>query len=213
VLAPNSGDAIGTAGALETDFDGAERSGRPYLQTRLRARWGEEDREGELGIGLHKGWIAGLVGPLRSSHAIVASALVPLGSWFELRGEAFSGQSLRGLGGGGIAQNFRGPAITQPTAGIPLRTRGGWGQVNLRFSEMTTVGAGCGVDRPDGPFTDLPAPTQAGFRQRNQVCATHAILRPAGPIVAGLTYRRMRTTYARGPFDNDHVNLTVGYQF
>ena len=213
VLAPNTGDQVGTAGALETDFDGAERTGRPYLQTRLRARWGEEDREGEIGVGLHRGWIAGLVGPIRSSHAVVASALVPLGSWLELRGEAFRGQSLRGLGGGGIAQNFRGPAITQVTAGVPLETTGGWGQVNLRFNELLTVGGGCGIDRPEGPFTDLPAPTQAGFRQRNQICSTHAILRPAGPIVAGFTYRRMRTTYARGAFDNDHLNLTLGYQF
>ncbi len=213
ILAPNTGDPIGTAGALETDFDGAERTGRPYFQTRLRARWGEEDREGELGVGLHKGWIAGIVGPMRSTHALVATALVPVLPWLELRGEAFTGQALRGLGGGGIAQNFRGPAITQPTAGTPLRTRGAWGQVNLRWTEMVSAGIGCGVDRPDGPFDDLPAPTQPGFRQRNRICATHAILRPEGPLVAGLTYRRMQTTYARGAFANDHVNLTIGYQF
>ena len=213
VLAPNTGDRVGVAGALETDFDGAERTRRPYLQARLRARWGEEDRAGELGIGVHRGWIAGLTGTMRASRATVLTAIIPLAPWLELRGEGFTGQALRGLGGGGIAQNFRGPAITQAVAGVPLRSQGGWAQANVRWAEIMTVGAGCGVEKPEGPFGDLPAPTQAGFRQRNQVCESHAILRPEGPVVVGLTYRRMRTLYARGPFDNDHVNLAIGYQF
>src|SRR6185503_266814 len=38
VLAPTSSDAVGT---FDTDFDVAERSRRPYLESRLRVRWGE----------------------------------------------------------------------------------------------------------------------------------------------------------------------------
>lgn len=216
VLAPNSGDAIGTAGAIETDFDGAERTRRPSLQARLRARWGEEEDEGQIGIGVHRGWLGGLVGRLVTSEAVVANAVLPLG-WLELRGEAFTGQALRGLGGGAIAQNFVLTAVTPPSTVaatpatvIPLESRGGWAQANVRWAQLLTVGAGCGVDEPDPPAA--PA-TPAAFRQRNRVCASHVIVRPAGPLVLGLTYRRLSTKYARGTFDNDHVNLALGYQF
>lgn len=210
VLAPNSGDVIGSAGALETDFDGAERTRRPYLQGRLRARWGEEENEGQIGIGVHRGWLGGLVGPLAESRAVVANAVLPFG-WLELRGEAFTGQALRGLGGGGIAQNFVLTPVTPPGgAGTPLESRGGWGQVNVRWAQVLTLGGGCGVDEPDPPASVTLAPA---FRLRNQVCASHLIVRPEGPLVLGLTYRRLSTKFARGTFDNDHVNLALGYQF
>jgi hypothetical protein len=137
--------------------------------------------------------------------------------WFELRAEAFTGQALRGLGGGAIAQNFVLTAVTPPSTFpgtpatvIPLESRGGWAQVNVRWTQVLTVGGGCGVDEPDPPAT--PA-TPATFRLRNQVCSSHVIVRPEGPLVLGLTYRRLSTKYARGTFDNDHVNLALGYQF
>ena len=200
VLAPNNGDQIGTAGAIETDFDQAERSRRPYLEARVRARWGEEDRAGEIGIGVHQGWLAGLSGPLIPTNAIAATALIPLGRYVELRGEAYQGKAVRGLGGGGIAQAFVRP-------GVPLRTRAGWAQLNLRPAEFATLGGGCGIDAPRAAGAPL-AP-----RLRNAVCEGHLIARPEGPVIVGLTYRRLRTSYARGPLSDDHVNLAIGYQF
>ena len=80
--------------------------------------------------------------------------------------------------------------------------------MNARYLEVLTLGAGCGVDAPRGALNPAAAP-----RQRNNVCEGHAILRPEGPLLVGLTYRRTRTRYAAGPFVNDHVNLAFGYQF
>jgi len=221
VLAPSNGDAVGL---FDTGVDAAERSRRPFLQGRLRARWGEEDRAGEVGVGYHRGWIVDPTGPpvgYTGSDATVVNALLPLGGFgvvrFDVRGEAFRGQALRGLGGGGIAQTFAVAGVNTPatgttpavqTASVPLRTRGGWAQLNVRYLELLTAGAGCGVDAPQGTLTPAAAP-----RQRNNVCEGHAILRPEGPLLVGLTYRRTRTRYAAGPFVNDHVNLAVGYQF
>ncbi len=220
VLAPNNGDAVGL---FDTGVDAAERSRRPFLQGRLRARWGEEDRAGEVGLGYHRGWIVDPTGPPRDlkSEATVVNALIPLGGagpvQFDLRGEAFRGQALRGLGGGGIAQTFASAGVNTPAtptapaaarASVPLETRGGWAQANVRYLELVTVGAGCGVDAPRGALNPAAAP-----RQRNNVCEGHAILRPEGPLLVGLTYRRTRTRYAAGPFVNDHVNLAFGYQF
>src|SRR6185436_10801364 len=39
VLAPTSADPVGV---FDTDFDAAERTRRPYLESRLRLRWGED---------------------------------------------------------------------------------------------------------------------------------------------------------------------------
>lgn len=221
VVAPSNGDAVGL---FDTGVDAAERSRRPFLQGRLRARWGEEDRAGEVGVGYHRGWIVDPTGPpvgYIGSTATVVNALLPLGGFgvvrFDVRGEAFRGQALRGLGGGGVAQTFAVAGVNTPTTGttpavqttsVPLRTRGGWAQLNMRYLELFTVGAGCGVDAPQGTLAPAAAP-----RQRNNVCEGHAILRPEGPVLVGLTYRRTRTRYVAGPFVNDHVNVAVGYQF
>ena len=216
VLAPNNGDNVG---AFDTNADAAEKSRRPFLEGRVRARWGEEERAGEIGVGYHRGWIADPTGPPRSplvvSEATVVNALVPLGGAgpvrFDVRGEGFQGQALRGLGGGGIAQTFAVIGTSTATSQIPsaaLRTRGGWAQANVRYLEVLTVGAGCGVDAP----RNAPG-ANATFRLRNNVCEGHAIARPDGPLLVGLTYRRTRTRYLAGPLVNDHVNLAFGYQF
>jgi hypothetical protein len=198
VLAPTSGDA---AGAFDTDLDAAERSGRPYLQARVRARWGEAETAGEVGCGVHQGWIA-VPGDarLRQSQAFACDAKLPLTRHFELRGEGYAGQALRGLGGGAIGQN-----IGAGSASVP--TRAGWMQMNVKPAFALEGGGGCGVDDPDD--AKLPA----GSRLRNAACAAYAILRPSGPLFMGLEYRRIRTTYAAGPFTNDHLAIALGFEF
>jgi len=206
VLAPTNGDA---AGLFDTGVDQAERSRRPTLQARARMRWGPEDTGGEIGIGVHRAWLAATNNDsLIDSEAIVANALLPI-KWFELRGEAFTGKALRGLGGGGIAQSVN-------SRGEPVRTRGGWAQVDIRFASLVTAGGGCGADVPRRE--DLPTPNAAAIaatRLRNVVCEGHIIARPDGPIVAGITFRRLRTSYAEpiGILANQHFNLTLGYAF
>lgn len=205
VLAPTNGDATGL---FDVGIDQGERSRRPALQGRLRLRWGPEDEGGEIGVGAHKAWLASANNEsLLGSHAYVVSALIPLGP-FEVRGEAFDGAALRGLGGGGIAQGVFG--------NTPVRTRGGWGQVNLRYRSFLTVGGGCGWDTPRR--ADLPTPAAAAaatVRLWNNICEGHAIARPDGPLLAAVTYRRTRTKYIPpvGPIVNGHINLTLGYVF
>jgi hypothetical protein len=196
VLAPVSGDA---AAFFETDADLAERTKRPYLQGRARIAWGEGAKLGEIGIGVHRGWLQPPRGPRANSEAVTLDARIPLGL-FELLGEAYSGKGVRGLGGGGIGQNL-------DTLGAPIRDRAGWLQLNLRPSSLVEVGGGCGIDYTRGAVL-LPAP-----RKRNEVCETHLIAHPGGPFVAGLEYRRIETTFAAGRARNGHLNLGVGFEF
>ncbi|HMC55246.1 MAG TPA: hypothetical protein VKH19_08760 [Gemmatimonadaceae bacterium] len=192
VLAPTSGDAVA---AFDTDYDLAERSQRPYLQARAHAAWGADVSRGEIGCGVHQGWL--MPGASRvTSNAVACDVTAPLAGGVDVRGEFFTGQALRGLGGGGIGQNF-------DPGSAALSTTGGWAQVNWRPSGLTEMGAGCGTDQPDA----------LAARRRNDACSTYATVRPAGPLFFGAEWRRLRTGYAAAHFTNDHVTLAAGFEF
>ena len=198
VLAPTTGDPVGT---FDTGLDPAERSNRPYVQARIRTQWGDEDSRGEIGVGVHKGWLRRTDGSLVSSDAVAVDARVPLGSHVEARAEAYSGQALRGLGGGGIGQNLT-------TAGDPIKDRGGWGQLILRPNTLLELASGCGTGDPKD-VTGLPA-----GRQKNVACEAHITTHPGGPVVASFGLRQQRTTYqGTGVAKNTHLNLALGFEF
>jgi hypothetical protein len=197
-LAPTSGEPQGT---FVTQPDIAERSGRPFLQGRLRGRWGEGERLGEVSAGAHYGWLLDAGGSHVSSKAVALSIWTPIGSALELRAEVFTGQALAGLGGGGIGQNM-------VRDGVPVRTRGGWGQLNLRASPQWEIGGGAGIDDPDDE--DLGDAS----RLRNVAVEGHLTWRRL-PAVVGLEVRHLRTRY-RSPLDElaaTQVNVGMGFEF
>nr|MBA3259399.1 hypothetical protein [Gemmatimonadales bacterium] len=179
-LAPTSGDP---QGAFFTQPDIAERSGRPFLQARVRARWGGAvDEPGEVSLGGHYGWIVDAAGDRVPSKAAAASVWAPIVRGLELRAEGFTGQALAGLGGGGIGQSM-------VVNGVPVRTTGGWAQLNLRPAASWEIGGGAGIDDPDD--ADL-LPTS---RLRNLALDGHLIWRRL-PVVVGVEVREIRTRYA-----------------
>lgn len=198
ILAPTTGDPVGT---FDTGLDPAERSNRPYLQARVRTQWGSEDARGEIGVGVHQGWLRRANGSLVTSDAVAVDARIPLGSHVEVRGEAYSGQALRGLGGGGVGQNLT-------TAGEPIEDRGGWAQLVLKPSTLVDLSGGCGVGDPKD-VTGLPA-----GRLKNVACEAHVTTHPGGPVVASFGWRGHRTTYqTSGVAKNTHLNLALGFEF
>lgn len=199
--------------------DAGERSGRPYLQTRLRARWGPEDPDAgpgadvrnfapgegpsELGVGLHRGWARVESLGLLGSGAATIDARLAFGGRFELRAEGYVGELVAGLGGGGIGQNFGRPAAGA-AIGLPLRDVAGWGQLNVQLVPTLLAGAGCGADR----VRDADRPVRA----RNLSCAGQLRWHPAQPLLVGLEYRRATTRYGSGRrFAVDHLNLALGF--
>jgi hypothetical protein len=201
VIAPMTGDPQGT---FNTQPDLAERSGRPFLQGRVRVSWGPSDDASEIGVGAHQGWFATKGDSLLASQAVVVSGRIKV-SIVELRGERFTGRGLAALGAGGIGTNF-------DSTGATLSGNGGWVQVNLRPREVIEVGGGCGQDRPRW---DAAGAASGASRVKNFVCEGHAIWRPAGPLVVGFEYRHMETTYGgtAGTAVARHVNVQAGYRF
>jgi hypothetical protein len=195
--------------------DAGERSRRPAFEGRLRARWGDSassngtdasigDGGGEIGLGAHRGWVSDGAGSLVTSRAVTMDARISITSRLELRGEAYTGQLLRGLGGGAIGQTFGRP-LTGATLGPPIRDKAGWAQLNAQLLSTLLAGAGCGLDVVDE--SDRPT------RRRNSVCAGHLLWRPSEPIVVGLEFRGISTEFDTGDTGRaKHLNLSFGFE-
>jgi hypothetical protein len=205
-LAPGEPDAV----------DAGERSRRPAFEARLRARWGDDGSEvadgvighrgGEIGVGMHRGWVATALDVLEDSRALSLDGHAVLMRGVELRGEAYTGRLLRGLGGGGIAQNFGTAAAGAPAGalGAPLRDMAAWTQLNVQPNPVLLGGIGCGMDLVN--HNDNPT------RLQNTVCAVHAEWRPWMPLVIGAEYRHIGTRLSSGTYTARHVNLVFGFE-
>ncbi len=197
IIAPMTGETVGT---FDTDFDAAERSRRPFLEGRVRLRWGPEDEQAEVGIGVHHGWITPARGTTLTNHALTADALIPIGKKLEFRGEAFTGRGMRVLGGGQVGQLYG-------TDGDVISGSGGWAQVNMKPTARVIVGAGIGVDKPKLEY--VPATGRRG----NTTSELHTIVHPGGPLVLSFEWRRTSTEYATRTWTNDHLNFGIGFEF
>ncbi len=194
ILAPTGYEA---QGLFLTQADEAEASKRPYLQSRIRLRWGEGAQSGEISVGGHLGWFATTGDSLLDSKAAALLWQIPIGRMVELRGEAFTGQAVAGLGGGGIGQNFG-------LNGVPVRTHGGWGQLLVRPAPGWELGASYGMDDPKDQ--DLIQATQ---RLKNETVVGEIQWRPA-PLILGIEFRHIATTYGAGEGDGESSECGVG---
>ena len=193
----------------EPGVNAAAATGRPFVQGRLRMRWqpattvSGEPPAAEIGVGVHRGWYALGGDTLSVGYATTLDARIGFPHGLELRGEAFRGRGLSGLGGGAIEQELGAPAPTA-SSGVLLRDTGGWAQLNWQATTTILAGAGCGVDdvNPD----DRP------LRQRNQSCAAYTAWRPMQPLLFGLEFRRLDTRYAAGNAHGNQLNFSIGFE-
>ncbi|MSR07141.1 MAG: hypothetical protein EXR93_08770 [Gemmatimonadetes bacterium] len=153
-------------------------------------------------MGGHYGWIATTaLDTFIVSRAVAASIRFSVTGLFEVRGEAFAGQALAGLGGGGIGQNLN-------AADAPVRTRGGWAQLNIKPTPEFEFGGGYGFDDPTDSDLDL-----ATGRLRNVTMEGHLHYTP-GPVVFAVEFRRVETTYSTlGTLFVHHFNVGMGFRF
>lgn len=198
LMAPTGDTPPGAAAGVPTT---SERSGRPMLESRVRARWGDG---AEVGIGGHLGWLATPTDELVESNAVVASAIIPLGSLFEFRGEWYTGTAIASLGGGAIGQNF-------DSVGEALKTTGAWGSLTLIPNERWEIGGGYGFDDPEETSADTG---MTAFKLKNTQYNARVQWR-AAPVVFAFEYRHLATVYG-GPIGEvtaSHFNLAMGLEF
>ncbi len=195
----------GAAYATATDL--GERSGRPAVEGRAYLDWGNDENESTIGFGAHRGWISTTSAGTIASQALTADLHIVLAGVVTIAGEAFTGQVLNGLGDGGISQDL-GPQ------GQPVRTRGGWAQLDIRPVFAWEFGGGYGRDDPtDGDLLQVGGTLPGNARLRNVVYEGHLHWRPGGGLLLGVEFRRFETEFARGVLKANHVNGFVGLFF
>jgi hypothetical protein len=186
-------------GAVSTQPDSAERSGRPSVEGRAYLAWGSGDLASEIGVAGHTGWLATGGDSLLQSRAVSLDGRVALGPHLVISGEAFSGQAL-GAFSGGVAQNLG-------RGGVPVRAQGGWVQVDIRPRSGWQIGGGYGIDDPkDEDLLD-------SGRGRNVTYAAHLIWRPGGGLLFGAEYKRIETLYRAGSLVANHINVYTAMSF
>lgn len=185
--------------------DRAERSGRPALEGRVRLAWQMGDFRGEASGGGHLGWLATIADTLITTDGLAATLRLEVTRYVEVRGELYSGEGLAALDGEDL-DRILGPGD------LPVRSSGGWVQLNIHAATLE-LGGGLGQDDvTEGDLAGVLPDTEG--RTRNRTWETHLHWRP-GPLLLGLTYRRIETTYAApvGERVLDHVNLAAGFAF
>jgi len=222
---------IETQAALIDTFDpqlpGSTSSPSPVTQTE-RSRWpGTEARiaflHGENGIGPEIG-AGGYFSPHRTGYgdsfdawAGTMDLRMPLAKFFEFTANAYRGQALAGLGGGGYVNYYYDYEGSNEIVRA-LDDVGGWAQLKARTGQRVEINAGYGADNPfakevNAAMWSSDAPSYTGLA-RNRSFFSNVIYSPSAYLLFSLEYKRLWTNYATGPTNSsDVVGIGAGYKF
>jgi uncharacterized coiled-coil protein SlyX len=211
----------------DPQLPGSPSSNSPVTQTEL-SRWpGTEARiaflHGENGVGPEIG-AGGYFSPHRdgdgdsfNAWAATVDLRLPLTRYFEMTANAYRGQALAGLGGGGYVNYFYQYAGSAEVARA-LDDVGGWTQLKARAGQRVEMNAGYGTDNPfakeiQAAISSSGATYYAGLA-RNRSFFSNVIYSPSAYLLFSLEYKRLWTNYGTGPpAYSDVVGIGAGYKF
>ncbi len=217
--------------ALIDTFDpqlpGAPASTSPATQSEL-SRWpGTEARiaflHKENGIGTEIG-AGGYFSPHRTSYGDSYDAWAgtvdfrrTLAKYFEMTANAYRGQSLGGVGGGGYVNYYLYDEGTHVRVRA-LEDVGGWAQLKAKAGQRLELNAGYGIDNPFANEVHsalwTPGTTYYLGLARNRSYYTNAIFSPSAYLIFSLEYRRFWSNYSIGPTNiSDGIGIGAGYRF
>jgi uncharacterized coiled-coil protein SlyX len=196
-----------------------------------RSRWlGTEGRiaylHGEHGLGPEIG-VGGYFSPHQTADgdrfdawAGTVDSRFPLTKYFEVTANAYRGQALAGLGGGGFVNYYYEYAEYDGTSEIvrPLDDVGGWAQLKARAAQRVEMNAGYGTDNPfareiQAAISSSCATCYSGLA-RNRSFFSNVIYSPSAYLLFSLEYKRLWTNYGTGSRAlSDVVGIGAGYKF
>jgi len=142
---------------------------------------------------------------------------LPLTRYFEMTANAYRGQALAGLGGGGYVNYYYAYAGTTEIVRA-LDDVGGWAQLKARAGQRVEMNAGYGDDNPFAKEIQA-AISSSGYSYysglaRNRSLFSNAIYSPSAYLLFSLEYRRLWTNYGTGsPAYSNVVGIGAGYKF
>lgn len=193
-----------------------ERSRWPGSEARIAFASGDPVTGAEIGIG-------GYFSPHQTSDGFrydawagTADMRVPLTRHFLLTADAYRGQGLGGLGGGGYA-DFVYHYSNAVEIARALDDVGGWAQLKGKVSERLELNGGYGLDNPfAGEIHTVPSSSTSTYPglARNRSTFGNVIYSPSAYLLFSLEYRKLWTDYAAGPtYSSDVIGIGAGYRF
>jgi hypothetical protein len=176
----------------------------------------DTDRKFEFGVGGQAGNRTFTFERKETTYVISSDWQIPLGSRFELSGEAYFGKA-NDLGeqSGVRADNYynlSGPLENPATIIRGIHAFGGWAQLNIKARRALDFNFAFGVEDPRN--RDVFADQRSLSNHfRNQVTSGNFIYQLRPNVLFSLEYRRLLTDYAAGRRRNGHYNLAIGYLF
>jgi outer membrane murein-binding lipoprotein Lpp len=195
-----------------------EQSGQPAYASRIAWTGKVFGRDLTLGSGGYYGRQNWGFGRNLDGWAATVDATLPLGSLFELSGEAYRGRAVAGLNGG-IGQSIllSGPIANPDTIVQGLDSVGGWFQLKIKPKTNFEVNLAYGQDNPFA--SELRAfPASGGFYggslSRNLSPFANFIYRVRSDVLVSVEYRRLQTyTLDSNANSANQITLSLGYLF
>ncbi|HEX4947252.1 MAG TPA: hypothetical protein VFZ34_11335 [Blastocatellia bacterium] len=190
--------------------------GAGYESRAVWSRTLDNERRVEFGAGGYFHRRPFSLGRKVNSYAFTTDWQIPLGTRWELTGEAFWGRAIN-LGEAAGFRNDRLYAITGALNNPATQLRGvfssgGWAQMNYKARPDLDFNLAYGQDDPrndDLRFGILGATT----RFKNQAASANVIWALRQNFLVALEYRRLRTEYVTSRQQAGHYNLAFGYTF
>ncbi|HYY95015.1 MAG TPA: hypothetical protein VE713_10880 [Pyrinomonadaceae bacterium] len=204
---------VGLTGAIDSlDLDAngvrdGEESGRPNVQARVGFSHplGAKERVASFGV-------SGLYGFMKTARPVAGRTefrsqvvnvdfTLPVANRLAFKGEGWWGRNM---------SDFRGGAGQGVNAanGRAIRSRGGWGEANIKFSRYFSMNPGFSTDDP------VDADVPSGGRTRNRSFYIANRITPGGNFLVGADYLRWKTNFKGflSGIDN-RVNIFLQYGF
>jgi uncharacterized coiled-coil protein SlyX len=212
----------------DPQLPGTTNSTTPSLTETERSRWpGTEARiafqHGDSGIGLEIG-VGGYFSPHRTGSGDTFDAWagtmdvkMPLSKYFEMTANAYRGQALAGLGGGGYVNYYETYDGADEYAHA-LDDVGGWMQLKARAGQRVEMNAGFGTDNPFAKEIQAAMSPSADSSYyglaRNRSVFSNVIYSPSAYLLFSLEYRRLWTNFSTGATNfSDVIGVGAGYRF
>ena len=194
----------------------SERSRWPGTEARIAFLGGVINAGPEVGVGGYFSPHHSADGAVFNAWAATLDVRLPMSKYFEMTANAYRGQALGGLGGGGYV-DYLDRYIGSVETAQALDDVGGWTQLKGRAGQKMEFNAGYGIDNPfakeiHSSLLLTAAPYQGLAKNRSFFANT--IYSPSTYLQFSLEYRRLWTNYATGStYFSDVIGIGAGYKF
>ena len=194
-----------------------ERSRWPGTEARIALQHGESGIGPEIGVGGYFSAHRNGDGDTFDAWAGTMDLRLPLSRYFDITANAYRGQALAGLGGGGYLNYYYVYAGSNEVVHA-LDDAGGWAQLKARPGQRVEMNAGFGTDNPfakeiQAALSSSTGTTYPGLT-RNRSFYSNVIYSPSAYLMLSLEYRRLWTNLSSGPTAfSDVIGIGAGYRF